>query len=102
MFQNFRFYAGKYFKEESLNIEIIEDENFYDEEKKELVNLIYSAEAIGNTDEFFEEISERWEKLEYKELYNAIEEELKSSALSQEKKSELFMKKFELLKKIKN
>lgn len=94
--------AGKYFKEESLNIEIIEDENFYDEEKKELVNLIYSAEAIGNTDEFFEEISERWEKLEYKELYNAIEEELKSSALSQEKKSELFMKKFELLKKIKN
>lgn len=94
--------AAKYFKEESLNIDIIEDENFYDEEKKELVNLIYSAEAIGNTDEFFEEISERWEKMEYKELYNAIEEELKSSALSQEKKSELFMKKFELLKKIKN
>lgn len=94
--------AGEYFKGENLNIEIIEDERFYEEERKELVSIIYSAEMIGDCEEFFQEVSERWEKSEYENLDKQIEEELKSSNISPEKKRELFLKRFELLKKIKN
>ena len=57
---------------------------------------------IGDCEEFFQEVSERWEKSEYENLDKQIEEELKSSNISPEKKRELFLKRFELLKKIKN
>ena len=57
---------------------------------------------INDTDEYFKEIAERWEKIEYEELEKRLEEELKSPNISQERKRELLLKRFELLKKIKN
>jgi DNA primase len=94
--------AKEYYIDDNLNSDIIEDENFYEEERKELVNIIYSAETIGECEEYFQDISEIWEKSEYENMYRVIEEELKNSNISSEKKRELFLKKFELLKKIKN
>lgn len=94
--------AKEYYTDENLESSIIEDENFYEEEKKELVSIIYSAEMIGDCEEYFQEIYERWEKAEYEYLDKQIEEELKNSNLSPDRKRELFLKRFEILKKIKN
>ena len=47
--------AEEYFNGETLDIDIIENDTFFEEEKKELVNIIYSAEMINDTDEYFKE-----------------------------------------------
>lgn len=81
---------------------ILKDDIFFENEKREIVEMVQEAWTIAEPDEYFNEVNERWEKLEYEEMERQIEAELKMENITSERRVELMAKRFELLKKIKN
>ena len=78
------------------------DTLFFDDDKKEIVEIVHESWTIKDPENYFNEVYERWEKLEYEELEKEIEKELKIDGITEERKRELMMRRFELLRKIKN
>lgn len=81
---------------------ILSDTLFFDDDKKEIVEIVHESWTIKDPENYFNEVYERWEKLEYEELEKEIEKELKIDGITEERKRELMMRRFELLRKIKN
>ncbi|BDU49735.1 DNA primase [Haliovirga abyssi] len=89
------------FKDLKIEKEIINNEDFDEEEKAMIIDILFSVDEIENEKEFFKDILESWEKKRFQNELEEVKKQLENQNLTIGEKRILVGKRMEIIKKLK-